>query len=360
MMNELKKISLKRILLLTLILLAAGIFLLIQGAPGALLLLKGPADLDTIPVDQLEGQYVRTDVAIVMDWYAYTEKKSDSGKKTTTSKEYIIPVGEAEYMGLQLPAGKLDQADALIDATWNYLTDENAEFEGEPITVSGTIHRMDSQSERYFHEVVGYSDMDAATQANMLSLVLDEGKIGEKDLPTICLFAGGGLALILLGLFFLIRALTGSYQKSIKTYCAEQADPEIALERVETFYQSAEQLNGLRMGDDLLMFQEGATTHLVPVRRVVWAYQQTTQHRTNGIPTGKTHALLLNLDTGKQIVLSMKEEQAKELLAAFDQRYPDMLLGYTKDRAELYRKDLVSFCEAVRNRAKNPAPASEA
>lgn len=359
MMNELKKVSLKKVLPLALILLVAGAFLLVQGVPGVLLLLKGPKDLDTLPVDQLEGQYVRTDVAIVMDWYAYTEKQSESGKKTTTSKEYIIPVGESEYIGLQLPAGKIDEADALIDATWYYLSDENAEFEGEPITVSGTIHRMDSQSERYYHEVIGYSDMDAATQANMLSLVLEEGKVGEKDLPSICLFAGGGLLLILLGLFFLIRALTGSYQKSIKTYCAEQADPEMAMERVETFYQSAEQLNGLRMGDDLLLFQAGAVTHLVPVRRVVWAYQQTTQHRTNGIPTGKSHALLLNLDTGKQIALSMKEEQAKELLAAFDQRYPDMLLGYTKERADLYRKDLVSFCEAVRNHAQSAAAAGE-
>ena len=31
-------------------------------------------------------------------------------------------------------------------------------------------------------------------------------------------------------------------------------------------------------------------------------------------------------------IMQQKEEQAKELLAAFDQRYPDMLLGYTKER----------------------------
>ena len=221
--------------------------------------------------------------------------------------------------------------------------------------MSGTIHRMDSQSERYYHEVVGYSDMDAETQANMLSLVLEEGKIGEKDLPTICLFAGGGLLLILLGLFFTIRALTGGYQKSIKTYCAQQGDPEIAMERVEAFYQGAEQLNGLRMGDDLLMFQAGATTHLVPVQSVVWAYQQTTQHRTNGIPTGKSHALLLSLDTGKQMVWGMQETQANELLAAFAQRYPAILLGYRKDWADLYRKDLVSFCEMARDPARAEA-----
>lgn len=358
MLQELKKISLKKVLPICLIFLALGVVMLVLGGPGLLLLLGGPKDLDSVPVDQLEGQYVRTDMAIVMDWYAYTEEKSSSGTRRTTAKEYVIPVGEREYMGVELPASKISQADALIDATWDYLSDEDADFLGEPLTVSGTIVRMDSESLKFYHETVGYDDMDAATQQVMLPLVLKSGQVGDNDLFTVCFFAGSGLLLVGFGLFFLLRALTGGYQKSLKTYCAEKMDAAMELERLETFYNSAELLYGVRMDDTLLMIQDGATTRLLPVEQVVWAYQQTTQHRTNGIPTGKTHALMLNLENGKQLAIGMKEDQARELLAAFDQRYPNMLLGYTKERAELYRKDRTAFCRSVRERSAQPTAAA--
>lgn len=337
----------KKVMPMFVICFIVGGFLLVNGGPGAIKFLFGGTDIYSIPVDELEGKYVSAEITYIMDSYAYTQKRS-SGRTKTTAKEYIIPIGSKEYMGIELPAKYLDQADDLMKATNDYIINENP-FSGESFVVKGTIKRMSSQSEKYFHEVVGYEDLDEESKQIMLPLVLEEGQIGDKSVIEITLYTVGGLLVTALGAFFLIRALTGNYQKSIKNYCTSQMDPDLALAKLEDFYQLTTPLNGVRMDRNFILLQDGATTKLLQASTLVWAYQQTTQHRTNGIPTGKSYSLQLCLDNGKQIAIGMKEKQAQEVLAAFVEHYPTMFVGFSKERAAMYKKDRESFCKAARS-----------
>lgn len=346
MLNELKRISLKKVMPMFLICFIVGAFLLVNGGPGAIKFLLGGTDIYSIPVDELEGKYVNAELMYIMDSYAYTQKRS-SGRTKTTAREYIIPVGTKEYMGVELPAKYLDQANDLMKATNDFIINENT-FTGESFVVKGTIKQMSSQSKKYFYEVVGYNELDAETQKIMLPLVLEEGQIGDKSVVEVWLYTIGGFIVTALGAFFLVRACTGNYQKSIKKYCASQADPDLALAKLEDFYQLTAPLNGVRMDRNFIMLQDGATTKLLQASSLVWAYQQTTQHRTNGIPTGKSYSLQLYLDNGKQLAIGMKEKQAQEVLAAFVEHYPTMFVGFSKERAAMYKKDLEGFCKAAR------------
>lgn len=346
MLNELKRISLKKVMPMFLICFIVGAFLLVNGGPGAIKFLLGGTDIYSIPVDELEGKYVSAELVYIMDSYAYTQKRS-SGRTKTTAREYIIPVGTKEYMGVELPAKYLDQANDLMKATNDFIINENS-FSGESFVVKGTIKQMSSQSKKYFYEAVGYNELDAETQKIMLPLVLEEGQIGDKSVVEVWLYTIGGLIVTTLGAFFLIRACTGNYQKSIKKYCASQPDPDLALAKLEDFYQLAAPLNGVRMDRNFIMLQDGATTKLLQASSLVWAYQQTTQHRTNGIPTGKSYSLQLYLDNGQLLAIGMKEKQAQEVLAAFVEHYPTMFVGFSKERAAMYKKDLEGFCKAAR------------
>ncbi|RHN01371.1 DUF6709 family protein [Dielma fastidiosa] len=345
MLKELKKVSLKKVLPLLLICFVVGLVLLGIGAPSAITVLSGGTDINRVPVNELEGKYVSAEITFIMNSYAYTERRS-SGKSKVTAKEYIIPVGQAEYMGIEVPAKFVDQADALLRATNDYIINEN-EFTGESFTIHGTVKAMSSQSKKYYHEVVGYDEMTLETQKLMLPLVLEEGQVGDKSQTEVWMYTGGGLLLTALGLFFLIRVMSGSYQKSITQYCAAQLDADSALAKVEDFYQMADQVSGIRMDRNFMMFQVGAKTWLLPASSVVWAYQQTTQHRTNGIPTGKSYSLMICQENGKQIALGMKEKQAQEVLAAFIEHYPRMFIGYSQERANMYKKDRETFCKAA-------------
>ena len=52
-------------------------------------------------------------------------------------------------------------------------------------------------------------------------------------------------------------------------------------------------------------------------------------------------------ENGKQIALGMKEKQAQEVLAAFIEHYPRMFIGYSQERANMYKKDRETFCKAA-------------
>lgn len=74
-------------------------------------------------MSELKGQYVEAEVYLIYDWYAYTERTNTStNRSTVTEKEYIIPVGDAEYMGLAVDAGYISTADDLLDASYELLT----------------------------------------------------------------------------------------------------------------------------------------------------------------------------------------------------------------------------------------------
>jgi hypothetical protein len=74
------------------------------------------------------------------------------------------------------------------------------------------------------------------------------------------------------------------------------------------------------------------TTYGVTVRHLgdaVWSYKSTTQHRVNGIPTGKTYAAVCHFADGTGETVTMKSERlAEAFVKAVLERVPWMFVGY--------------------------------
>lgn len=91
---------------------------------GIVKMLAGPAYFD--PLDDhedilsLQGQYITMDVDTLIDYYAETVR-SESGKRDEVSaREYIMPINTPDatiYIGLEVPASKIDDAEAVVDDT---------------------------------------------------------------------------------------------------------------------------------------------------------------------------------------------------------------------------------------------------
>ena len=97
MNQELRRRSLKKKLPAIIILAVIGIVILAVYASDIILLIKGPVDLSTLDVSELSGKYVETEVYGIYDWYAQSVE-TKNGTDRVVDQEYIIPVGEEEYM----------------------------------------------------------------------------------------------------------------------------------------------------------------------------------------------------------------------------------------------------------------------
>ena len=115
------------------------------------------------------------------------------------------------------------------------------------------------------------------------------------------------------------------------------------LEQLETFYQSTEPVNGVRTGR-WMMFETGGKTTVLDAENVAWAYMRTVQHRTNGIPTGKTHGLVVRTRDKKMYEISMKkQDMVYETLDAVQRAMPHVVVGYTARLEQIYNTRLEDF-----------------
>jgi len=154
-----------------------------------------------------------------------------------------------------------------------------------------------------------------------------------------------GVAVLLLGLGIwpVIKALTGGFQKQVRAKLSESGDLEVEAEKAERFYESAPETSGVKMDRNYVFFQNGAESILLRPWDVAWAYQSTTQHRTNGIPTGKTYAAILRTMDGKQYTLGMAEAAVQTLLETMSTALPGVVLGYDDELEKLYKSDRAAF-----------------
>ena len=90
---------------------------------------------------------------------------------------------------------------------------------------------------------------------------------------------------------------------------------------------------------------------------MVWAYQSTTTHRTNGIKTGTTYALMVFAEGYKNALLvSVPDEQtAQDILQKIKERFPWVMLGYSKELEKMYKKEHEKFLSLLYNTVEHVA-----
>lgn len=93
----------------------------------------------------------------------------------------------------------------------------------------------------------------------------------------------------------------------------------------------------------------------MPYRDILWAYKQVTQHRTNGIPTGKAYAALVHDRHGRQISLTGKEDQVNQILETLVSQNPGMVSGFSDELVKMWKNERSRFVAAVDARRARPS-----
>lgn len=356
--KKLKSKSLKKAILPVCLLLVGVI--LFAAISEFWLLVGKPVNLYDVPRDALEGKYVTVEIPYIYGCYAYTEQyKNDKPTGVITSSEYIIDANVDDYCGLLLPKDMVEQGDALLDESDAYANYETDEITGT-FTVKGVMKKMPGDSLDFYHEAVDYDSWDSADQARFLPLYLVAR--GDSDNVGSVVFLAIALALLVIAVVMLVKAVGGSNQKQLMQKAEELSpgNPDYILTHVEQLYEHAPSVGGLRMNASLILLEQGAKQFLYGAKDLVWAYQNTVQHRTNGIPTHKSYHLILRMADGTTRDVAMKGEQVKEQLQKIFALIPGCALGYSQELEAMYKSNRAGLAEVAASQHAPAEPAASA
>jgi hypothetical protein len=96
----------------------------------------------------------------------------------------------------------------------------------------------------------------------------------------------------------------------------------------------------------------GASLNATRFNDIMWVYKKITQHRTNGIPTGKTYSVLIWDRYGQCITINAKENVINEVIDATLNRAPGAIGGFNKEIETMWNKNRDQFITTVDGRAR--------
>jgi len=85
---------------------------------------------------------------------------------------------------------------------------------------------------------------------------------------------------------------------------------------------------------------------VIPSEDLIWIYKAITQHRTNGIPTGKSYAIALKFKNKKMVnVVQKNEKKANETIEILQKDLKKVVYGYSDELLEIYNNNIEQFIE---------------
>lgn len=356
MFEQLKKNSVKKSLAPAILLLVIGLLLGGFQIPNVIALLKGHQQFEELTPYEIKSNMI-VDVDLSVNLGAFIEEWEENTTThvtKTTDMWYVIWTGyeddmdDYRFMGIKVPASEISKMDAMCDA---YYYGEYF----EPIRYSGTIQKMDKEELSYFEDFFLESGMTEAEMEDwLLPYYINVGALTGGSAITVWVFVVIGLILIAIGVLILILAMSGS---KLKTFKKEMEAMGISENEVEYEYESSREFGkgtDIRIGRRLIFYMMGSTPHVLLKDKLVWAYQNTTTHRTNGIKTGTTYSVVLNTIEKKTVHLGVASEaQAMNILQYISQDMPWAVVGYSDDIRRLYNGDFQNFLQMLYYKVKN-------
>lgn len=358
MFEELKKISFRKSLFLSVILLIAGAALCLFQVKNAFFAVTGYVDFTDLAPDEIKDQLV--DVELWESFGCYMESGSENTSTHSvniTNYNYIIYTGgvddvdtEFKYMSIQIPAKYQSRMETLTENTYNGLVTS-------PISFSGKIKKLDSEEYGYFEDFwreAGFTSQEIEELTLPYYIDVTDSKGGQR-LLYIALFLGG-LTLMAWGVFRIIKAAKGGYLNKFRRDIASIGCTEYTVE--SDFRQAASyaKKDMIRIGRLFTYYNMKATEpRAIPNTKIMWAYQSTTTHRTNGIKTGTTYAVTVFADGYKSSfnIPVPNEAAAQQILQKLDASFPWIIVGYSEDLQRLFHRDRDQFLQLKYNTAEH-------
>lgn len=354
MFQALKKKYLVRYLMLTIMVFIVGLIIIAVNADDIKVLLEPKVDLYDLYADEITAPMrVEADIDFIMDYYAYATKDG-----ATTEKEYFIPVGEAEYMGIALSKSYLSDAENNMNATWDYMDgDTEALNQMETIHVTGTILPLDGREKQYYEEYISDLGWTEEEEEVFLPYVLKVGYIGESQTGQFIFLMVLAAICFIFGIIWLIMGLKGSCLKAIRKYCAASGSPEMTRGRLEQFYATTSEVCGIRLSSEYLLAMTGLRANFSESKNIIWVYQHVLRHSVNLIPVAKTYSIIFVKADGSRIEVGMRDKKkAEAAMEHIAHVLPYVFFGYDEQLQNAFNQNRQAMIQEVAERRNQIYP----
>ncbi len=256
-MKKFRQQSFKIISIVLVLLIVLSVTLFATGGYNIFAKFEGTKDIYALPQEDLENSYCYGEVYLIYD--AISQVVDRNGN--VISREYVVPMGQEEFMVLSLPEKYIEAAEVLMAESKAYLKGERELEPDSLFYVSGKVVKQDDELLRDYQAYFEYDKMSEEEQALCLPYVWTVGRMGNVSNDFV--YIGGIIAIvsIIAAVVIFIKWATYGYQKELKNKkhkgiaAAVLAKTKPVRERM---YVSA----------DVVIFQEGAKTRLIPADKI--------------------------------------------------------------------------------------------
>lgn len=367
MFEELKKRTLKGTLVWSIILILAGLGLAGWNAMDAFYVVTGYVDFTTLGPDEIGSQVVKLDMTD--NFGCYLEQYSKNTKtnvRTTTDLYYIIWTGDENstdwrFMSIKVPARYESQLEAMAETT-------AAGGTSDPITFYGKIKKLDSEELYYFKDFFKDAEWtDEDIETGTLPYYIDSFAFSPAlSGGFYVILFGAGVVLLIYGIYRIASAASGGALKKLHKDIADAGFTETSIESDYRNAKAFDKKGTLKVGKLMTYYTAGSIPRAVPNNKIMWTYQNTVTHRTNGVKTGTTYNVMVFAETApKGLTFSVANEAvAQDMLNYYHATLPWVVVGYSDELKKLYNKDRTQFLglryNTCEHTAVDPADAAEA
>ena len=346
MFEELRKKAVKAVTAGSIIMFIIGIGLIIFMGKYAYYGIVGYRVFEELEPDEIKGKLVDVTLYYNFDYFlAEGTRNTDTGRKTINYYYYVILSGdEAEasrFMAIKVPASYHSKMDKMCENFYNGVP-------SEPLQFSGSVRKLSGEDYGYFKKFFtdgedGYTDEEFEAITLPYYIQVEASKTSMTIMGIIVTL--GGLFLIVFGVVRIIRANNGAQLKKFRETIAAAGYTENMVESDFNSAQSFTKKGTIKVGRLFTYNTSSSTPIAIPNNKMLWAYQITTTHRTNGIKTGTSYSLNIFADgyKGNFSISVPNEATAIAILDKIANTLPWVVVGFTDQISNLFHKDRAQF-----------------
>ena len=362
MFKDLQDKAVKRAKSGIIITIVALVIILVIGGNSFIKLIQGPADIYSLPVEDLKGSFVNAELYAIIDMFAEYTEETD-GRETVKERCYIIPIGQEEYIGVNIPKDDFNDASKICDETFAYLMGERAEL-STTMQVTGNINNMKGEIKQFYYEwfqdsgYLGDNLSIEEIEKYALPYILEVDYVGWFHYGTVSVFILLGAIFFVCLAIILIRVFSGAYISKVKRFVKKH--PEISVDEIDLDYERGVEIESSRVGKAYTYVFKGSKANILKNDEIIWAYLKRITHKTNGIKTGVTYEVLIATKDKKPHDIPMdSEDGVYAVLEELSKHNPHIVLGYSDELKKMYKKDYDAFLELSRRQVANAANRSQ-
>ena len=257
MFKKAKSRAVRRMLLVSFLMLLLAGLCLIMGNLGFVQVLQGPAPASEFDRYDLRGKYVQAPMDWTLGSYAeYTEETN--GNVKVTAADYLVQLETGDWIAVRLGPDKIAEAETLMEQC-DRIMEGSEEDWPQGFLIQGAVVSMEEEDIHFLRNELGGDEeiYGCYEEGELLHLVLVDGEVGMVgvtcSVATACITGLLALICLILAVYMPIYGGRSLWKKHLVRYSQNSGSPESTFQQLEEFADTTPDTGLLKISDRWIM-----------------------------------------------------------------------------------------------------------